>query len=61
MVILLFVNICGKMLFVIMFGERDFSVFGYVGVGKMLLDVWVWDIGYVVWFKVEIVGDCFEL
>jgi hypothetical protein len=57
---LLPVNIRGKMLLVTMFGERDPSALGHAGAGKMLPDVWAWDIGHAAWSKVEIAGDCPE-
>lgn len=50
------VSIHGKVFVVTMFGERDPSSLGHAGAGKMLADVWAFDIEEKVWQKVQI-GD----
>lgn len=42
---------------VTMFGERDPSSLGHQGAGKMLSDVWVFDIDSQAWKEVTITGD----
>ncbi|KAI9679716.1 MAG: hypothetical protein M1822_007322 [Bathelium mastoideum] len=44
----------GKKQLVTMFGERDPSSLGHAGAGKMLSDVWIWDLQDKVWSKVAI-------
>jgi N-acetylneuraminic acid mutarotase len=46
----------GKSWLVIAFGERDPSSLGHQGAGKMLSDVWAYDIQESEWTKVEVVG-----
>jgi len=41
---------------VTMFGERDPSSLGHAGAGKMLGDVWAWNINGEAWTKVESIG-----
>lgn len=40
-----------------MFGERDPSALGHAGAGKMLGDVWTFDIEEKIWSKVYVEGD----
>ncbi|KAF9046948.1 kelch repeat protein [Hymenopellis radicata] len=40
-----------------MFGERDPSALGHAGAGKMLGDVWAFDVGHRKWAKIEPEGD----
>lgn len=40
-----------------LFGERDPSSLGHAGAGKMLADVWAFNIGRETWTKVEPSGD----
>jgi len=42
---------------VTMFGERDPSSLGHAGAGKMLGDVWAWNIKGEIWTKVEAEGQ----
>ncbi|KAK1768118.1 kelch repeat protein [Phialemonium atrogriseum] len=42
---------------VTMFGERDPSSLGHAGAGKMLADVWAFDVQELKWAKIEPVGD----
>ncbi|KAI1637850.1 kelch repeat protein [Biscogniauxia mediterranea] len=51
------VNIKGSEYLVTMFGERDPSSLGHAGAGKMLADVWVFDIKNEKWAKVEPIGE----
>lgn len=53
---LLYVQIAGRPSLVTLFGERDPSALGHQGAGKMLTDVWVWDIESAKWAKAETVG-----
>ncbi|ORY14127.1 kelch repeat protein-like protein [Clohesyomyces aquaticus] len=47
----------GKEKLITLFGERDPSSLGHAGAGKMLGDVWVYDIGENWWTKVETSGS----
>jgi hypothetical protein len=40
-----------------MFGERDPSALGHAGAGKMLSDVWAFDIEVRTWQRVEVGAD----
>ncbi|GME23214.1 Kelch-type beta propeller [Neofusicoccum parvum] len=53
---LLYVHIAGRPSLVTLFGERDPSALGHQGAGKMLGDVWVFDIESAKWAKAETVG-----
>ncbi|KAF5713175.1 putative kelch repeat-containing protein [Fusarium globosum] len=53
---LLAISVQSKTFLVTMFGERDPSALGHAGAGKMLSDVWAFDIEGSTWEKVE-VGD----
>ncbi|KAF2751225.1 kelch repeat protein-like protein [Sporormia fimetaria CBS 119925] len=44
----------GKDILVTMFGERDPSMQGHAGAGKMLDDVWVFDIATAKWARLDI-------
>ncbi|CAN6674774.1 hypothetical protein TRVA0_064S00474 [Trichomonascus vanleenenianus] len=46
-----------KMRLITLFGERDPSSLGHQGAGKMLSDVWSFDIGSKTWQEVDIQGD----
>jgi hypothetical protein len=46
----------GKSSLVTLFGERDPSSLGHQGAGKMLGDVWAYDIGLATWSKVAAKG-----
>ncbi|KAJ5788222.1 hypothetical protein N7457_003212 [Penicillium paradoxum] len=54
---LLPVVVLGRVCLVTLFGERDPSSLGHQGAGKMLGDVWVFDVESKVWTKVETQGD----
>ncbi|KAL4875668.1 hypothetical protein BJY04DRAFT_154121 [Aspergillus karnatakaensis] len=54
---LLALEIVGKPYLVTMFGEHDPSSLGHQGAGKMLSDVWAFDIQSSVWTKVVIDGE----
>ncbi|KAF4956369.1 hypothetical protein FGADI_3946 [Fusarium gaditjirri] len=54
---LLPVEVRGKTFLVTMFGERDPSALGHAGAGKMMSDVWAFEIEESVWQKVEIGDD----
>ncbi|CAG8889773.1 unnamed protein product [Penicillium egyptiacum] len=54
---LLPVVLSGRVYLVTLFGERDPSSLGHQGAGKMLGDVWVFDIETKLWTKVEGQGD----
>ncbi|KAL4967019.1 Kelch repeat protein [Aspergillus stella-maris] len=54
---LLPVTVNGKPSLVTMFGEHDPSSLGHQGAGKMLSDVWVFDIDSKAWTKAETEGD----
>lgn len=54
---LLSVDVQGKGFLISMFGERDPSSLGHAGAGKMLDDVWAWDIEGGYWQKVEASKD----
>jgi hypothetical protein len=47
----------GRDVLVTMFGERDPSSLGHAGAGKMLDDVWGFDLETKNWGKVEITGE----
>ncbi|KAH7137342.1 kelch repeat protein [Dactylonectria estremocensis] len=47
----------GRDILVTMFGERDPSSLGHAGAGKMLSDVWAFDLERQNWSKVEARGD----
>ncbi|KAH7133702.1 kelch domain-containing protein [Dactylonectria macrodidyma] len=47
----------GRDILVTMFGERDPSSLGHAGAGKMLADVWAFDLEQQVWSKVETDGQ----
>ncbi|KAM5353422.1 hypothetical protein ACJ41O_000072 [Fusarium nematophilum] len=53
---LLPITVQGKVYLVTMFGERDPSSLGHAGAGKMLADVWAFDVEQGTWQKVE-TGD----
>jgi len=55
--VLLPLNIEGNQTLVTMFGERDPSVLGHQGAGKMLGDVWLYDIASGTWTAVDVGGD----
>jgi hypothetical protein len=54
---LLPVVVSGRDYLVTLFGERDPSSLGHQGAGKMLGDVWVFDVETKLWAKVEAQGD----
>ncbi|KAL4794266.1 hypothetical protein BDV19DRAFT_379575 [Aspergillus venezuelensis] len=54
---LLAVTVNGKASLVTMFGEHDPSSFGHQGAGKMLSDVWVFDIDLKKWTKAAAEGE----
>ncbi|KAF2111980.1 hypothetical protein BDV96DRAFT_649344 [Lophiotrema nucula] len=54
---LLPIRLQGKTKLITLFGERDPSSLGHAGAGKMLGDVWVYDIGENWWTKVETKGS----
>ncbi|KAJ5508979.1 hypothetical protein N7527_011122 [Penicillium freii] len=54
---LLPVAVSGRVYLVTLFGERDPSSLGHQGAGKMLGDVWVFDIETKLWTKIEARGD----
>jgi hypothetical protein len=47
-------NISGKQSLVTMFGERDPSSLGHQGAGKMLADVWLFDIESQTWREIQV-------
>ncbi|KAF2094340.1 kelch repeat protein [Rhizodiscina lignyota] len=47
----------GKPFLVTLFGERDPSSLGHAGAGKMLGDVWAYDVELGIWSKVEASGE----
>lgn len=47
----------GRDILVTMFGERDPSALGHAGAGKMLGDVWLFDIETAKWSEVKAAGD----
>ncbi|KAJ4136513.1 hypothetical protein NW768_004128 [Fusarium equiseti] len=53
---LLPISVHGKSYLLTMFGERDPSSLGHAGAGKMLSDVWAFDLNEGIWQKVE-TGD----
>ncbi|PCD41252.1 hypothetical protein AU210_003809 [Fusarium oxysporum f. sp. radicis-cucumerinum] len=54
---LLSITVRGKNFLITMFGERDPSALGHAGAGKMLSDVWAFDIEESIWQRVEIGDD----
>ncbi|EGU85028.1 hypothetical protein FOXB_04448 [Fusarium oxysporum f. sp. conglutinans Fo5176] len=54
---LLSITVRGKNFLITMFGERDPSALGHAGAGKMLSDVWAFDIEESTWQSVEIGDD----
>jgi len=56
---LLALDISGRPSLVTMFGEHDPSNLGHQGAGKMLDDVWMWDIQSQNWTKLAITGATF--
>ncbi|OAR01531.1 hypothetical protein LLEC1_01508 [Akanthomyces lecanii] len=46
----------GKVYLITMFGERDPSVLGHAGAGKMLSDAWAWDVESSMWHKLQTDG-----
>ena len=54
---LLPVQVRGQAFLVTLFGERDPSSLGHEGAGKMLDDVWAFDVAGKQWHKVEARGD----
>ncbi|KAE8369277.1 hypothetical protein BDV27DRAFT_165822 [Aspergillus caelatus] len=54
---LLSLKIAGKPSLVTMFGERDPSSLGHQGAGKMLSDVWIFDIKTGKWTEVQADGE----
>lgn len=55
--VLLAVKIGGKSHLVTLFGERDPSALGHQGAGRMLSDVWAFDIQDQTWKRVDAQGD----
>jgi hypothetical protein len=47
-------NISGKQSLVTMFGEREPNSLGHQGAGKMLADVWLFDIESQTWKEIQI-------
>ena len=54
---LLVVHVNGKTFLVTMFDERDPSALGHAGAGKMLSDIWAWDVELGQYEKVEVGED----
>ncbi|KAL2812280.1 kelch repeat protein [Aspergillus granulosus] len=54
---LLAIQLNGRESLVTLFGERDPSSLGHAGAGKMLSDVWVFDIEDQKWSEVSVSGD----
>jgi hypothetical protein len=54
---LVVVKVKGRDFLVTMFGERDPSALGHAAAGKMLGDVWAFDLEGEAWAKVEPTGD----
>ncbi|KAF4954355.1 hypothetical protein FSARC_12152 [Fusarium sarcochroum] len=54
---LLPVSVQSKTYLITMFGERDPSALGHAGAGKMLSDVWAFDVEQNIWQMVETAGD----
>ncbi|MBE3041128.1 hypothetical protein IMZ48_00775 [Candidatus Bathyarchaeota archaeon] len=50
----------GRGVLVCLFGERDPSALGHAGAGKMLGDVWVFELGGEVWSRVGAAGEAPE-
>ncbi|KAJ6109457.1 hypothetical protein N7486_001692 [Penicillium sp. IBT 16267x] len=51
------ISLGGRPHLVTMFGERDPSSLGHQGAGKMLSDVWAFDIGNKTWNQVDLQGS----
>jgi hypothetical protein len=51
---LLSLNILGGPSLITMFGERDPSILGHQGAGKMLADVWMFDIESSTWTEIRV-------
>jgi hypothetical protein len=51
------VKVKGRDVLVVLFGERDPSSLGHAGAGKMLGDVWAFDVEAGEWARVEPKGD----
>ncbi|KAF2811103.1 galactose oxidase [Mytilinidion resinicola] len=51
------VEVVGRVVLLSLFGERDPSSLGYQGAGKMLADVWAYDVESGVWAEVLQEGD----
>ncbi|KAL8367178.1 hypothetical protein RB599_010263 [Gaeumannomyces hyphopodioides] len=51
------VKVRGKYALLTFFGERDPSSLGHAGAGKMLGDVWAFDLEREKWIKIELAGD----
>lgn len=54
---LLAVSVKGRSFLVTMFGECDPSSLGHAGAGKMLSDVWAFDVDEKYWVELEAAGD----
>lgn len=54
---LLTIQVPGRDILVTMFGECDPSTLGHQGAGKMLDDVWAYDVADETWMRVVIEGD----
>jgi hypothetical protein len=57
---LLAVKVQGRESLVTLFGERDPSALGHQGAGKMLVDVWIWDVQSKAWREVQVRGNTSE-
>lgn len=55
--VLLPISLEGRSYLITMFGERDPSSLGHQGAGKMLSDVWAFDIGNKKWDQVDLQGS----
>ncbi|KAH6854771.1 kelch repeat protein [Chaetomium sp. MPI-CAGE-AT-0009] len=51
------VRVKGRELLVVLFGERDPSALGHAGAGKMLGDVWAFDVERGEWAEVKPLGE----
>ncbi|KAJ5658392.1 uncharacterized protein N7484_002041 [Penicillium longicatenatum] len=54
---LLPISLGGRSYLVTMFGERDPSSLGHQGAGKMLSDVWAFDLGSKMWGQADLQGS----
>ena len=54
---LLIIRVDGKDMLVTMFGECDPSTLRHQGAGKMLSDVWVYDVAQDQWKQVDVQGE----